>query len=346
MPGVTLFTSLPPDTTRMVNGRDFGTAYQRACIDSWIAAGFDVVSLNPDSEIAQLRKYDFPVSYLASQNPRPQIVEFLTEACRCPTDLIGIINADCLLLSYPAFVQGIVSGARDGLVMVERVNIDPGSLLPTGQTCLGFDAFFFNKADAARVTIDPELSVGQPWWDYWFPMEFAVSDVKLLRPQSPLIFHLDHEQGWSQARWLHYGRKFITHFSVVDRDRNPSFSAGLREFLGSGSAEREDLGGFGDWCFNWLRDNAEYLKVSQDPTAAELFGRILAAITNFDGMHAGTLALAQARRELSELAVLKAQFEDVRLTRAQQLCRPTQQLRRPKSFLIRLLRVLLKPSQY
>jgi hypothetical protein len=210
--------------------------------------------------------------------------------------------------------------------MVERVNIDPSSLLPTGQSCLGFDAFFFNKADAARVTIDPELSVGQPWWDYWFPMEFAISDVKLLRPQSPLIFHLDHEQGWSQTRWLYYGRKFITHFSVVDGTWNPSFSAGLREFLGSGSVEREDLGGFGDWCFNWLRDNAEYLKVSQDPTAAELFGRILAAITNFDGTHAETLALAQARRELSELAVLKAQL-------------------RLKSLLIRLLRVLLKPRQ-
>ena len=219
--------------------------------------------------------------------------------------------------------------------MVERVNIDPSSLLPTGQTCLGFDAFFFNKADAARVTIDPDLSVGQPWWDYWFPMEFAVSNVKLLRPQSPLIFHLDHEQGWSQARWLHYGRKFITHFSVVDGDRNPSFSAGLREFLDSGSAEREDLGGFGDWCFNWLRDNAEYLKVSQDPTAAELFGRILAAITNFDGMHAATLALAQARRELSELTDLKARL---RLS-------PVRQLRRLRGFLIRIFRGPLRPSQ-
>jgi hypothetical protein len=337
MPGVTLFTSLPPATTRIVNGQDFGPTYQRACIDSWIAAGFDVVSLNQRSEIEQLRKYDFPISYLVSPNPRPQIAEFLTEASRCPTELIGIINADCLLLSYPAFVQGIMSGARDGLVMVERVNIDPGSLLPTGQTCLGFDAFFFNKADAARVTIDPELSVGQPWWDYWFPMEFAVCDVKLLRLQSPIIFHLDHEQGWSQTRWLYYGRKFITRFSVVDGIRNPSLTTGLRELLDSGSAEREDLGGFGDFCFNWLRDNAEYLKVSQDPTAAELFGRILAAITNFDGMHAGTLALAQARRELSELAVLKAQFEDARLEGAQQL-------RRPKNFLIRLLRVLLKPS--
>src|SRR6266850_7857022 len=93
MARVTLFTSLPPGTTRIVNGQDFGPAYQRACIDSWIAAGFDVVSLNPESEIAQLRKYDFPISYLASPNPRPQIVELLAEACRCPTELIGIINA-------------------------------------------------------------------------------------------------------------------------------------------------------------------------------------------------------------------------------------------------------------
>jgi hypothetical protein len=50
------------------------------------------------------------------------------------------------------------------------------------------------------------------------------------------------------------------------------------------------------------------------------------------------LALAQARRELSELAVLKAQLEDARLKGAQELRRP------PKTFLIRLLRVLLKPS--
>src|SRR5712664_768432 len=322
MPEVTLFTSLPAGTTRIVNGHDFGPAYQRACIDSWIAAGFDVVSLNSESEIAQLRKYDFPIRYLVSPNPRPQIVEFLTEACRCPTELIGIINADCLLLSYPAFVQGILSGARDGLVIVERVNIDPGSMLPTGQTCLGFDAFFFNKADAARVMIDPDLSIGQPWWDYWFPMEFAISGIKLLRPQSPLIFHLDHGQGWSQACWLHYGRKFTTRFSVVDGTRNPSFSAGLHEFIDSGSIERDDLGGLADWSFNWLRENAEFLKASPDDAAGELFGKILSAISNFDGMHAATLELAQARREL-----------------AVQRCRP-------KSFLLRLLRALLTSNRY
>ena len=328
MVGVTLFTSLPPSTTRIVNGRDFGLAYQRACIASWIEAGFDVISLNPENEIAELRKYDYRINYLVSPNARPKIFEFLNEASRSPSDLTGIINADCLLLNYPAFVQGLLSGARDGLVMLERVNIDPNNLLPTGQTCLGFDAFFFNKTHASRLTVDPDLTVGHPWWDYWFPMEFAISGIKLLRPQSPLIFHLDHEQGWSQERWLHYGRKFTERFSVVDGTGNPSFSAGLREFLDSGSIEKDDLGGLADWLFNWLRDNAEFLKTSQDDAAGDLFGRILCAITNFDGMHATTLALAQARREL---AVSRAQLD---------------QRSRPKNFLLRLLRVLLTSNRY
>src|SRR5712664_3691050 len=328
MAGVTLFTSLPPSTTRIVNGHDFGIAYQRACIASWIAAGFDVISLNPETEIAELRKFDYPINYLVSPNPRPKIFEFLKEASRSPTDLTGIINADCLLLNYPAFVQGILSGARDGLVMLERVNIDPNNLLPTGQSCLGFDAFFFNKTHASRLTIDPDLVVGQPWWDYWLPMEFVISAIKLLRPQSPLIFHLDHEQGWSQERWLQYGRKFTARFSVVDRTRYPSFSAGLHEFLDSGSIERDDLGGLADWLFNWLRENAEFLKASPDDAAGELFGKILSAISNFDGMHATTLALAQARREL---AVSRAQLE---------------QRSRLKRFLLRLLRVLPISNRY
>jgi hypothetical protein len=46
------------------------------------------------------------------------------------------------------------------------------------------------------------------------------------------------------------------------------------------------LGGLADWLFNWLRDNAEFLKPSQDDAACDLFGGILCAITNFDGMHA------------------------------------------------------------
>ena len=101
--------------------------------------------------------------------------------------------------------------------------------------------------------------------------------------------------------------------------------------MNSGSTARDDLGGFGNWCFNWLRDHADFLKAGQDDSFEVLFGRILGAIANFDGMHAGTLALAQARQELSELVALKTYIQQRSLAK--------------KSLLIRLLQVLFKSSQ-
>ena len=53
-------------------------------------------------------------------------------------------------------------------------------------------------------------------------MEFAISGIKLLRPQSPLIFHLDHEQGWSQALvglWTEVHDAFLR----CRWNKNPSF---------------------------------------------------------------------------------------------------------------------------
>jgi O-methyltransferase len=301
MSGLTLFTSIAPRTKRMVNGRDFGSLYQRACIDSWIGAGFAVVSLNTADEIEVLRKQAFPVRYVGSTNPRPTISEILIEASRCQTDLVGIINADCLLLGHPAVLSTVATAAKRGLVMMERVNINPRSLLPTGLTCLGFDAFIFVREYASRVTIDPELAFGEPWWDYWLPMELAASGMKLLRPQFPVVVHLDHEQGWSQSRWLDCGRKFMTHFSQSNGVNVSGFLDGLNQFLRSGSFEREDLGGFADWCFNWLRDHSERIGLSKEHAAGEFVGQMFAAITNFDGMHESTLALAQTRRELTIL---------------------------------------------
>jgi hypothetical protein len=157
----------------------------------------------------------------------------------------------------------------------------------------------FGREYALRVKIDPDLAFGEPWWDYWLPMELAASGMKLLRPRFPAVVHLDHEQGWSQSRWLSHGRKFMTHFSKLNSADIASFSDGLNGFLLSGSLEKEDLGGFADWCFNWLRDHAERIGFSKEHAAGELLGQMVAAITNFNGMHEGTLALAQARRELS-----------------------------------------------
>lgn len=291
-PRPTLFTSLPPISSRVAAGAEYGLDYQIGCVRSWKAAGFNVVSINPAPEIEQLKKHRFPVTYLASDNPRPKIYEFINAALRSESELVGITNADCFFLGYPEFVRNILRRSREGLVMIERVNIDPVDLIPTGQTCLGFDCFFFSKSHAAQISIDDELSVGQPWWDYWFPLEFARSGIKRFRPRSPFVVHLDHKQGWSQARYLHFGRKLMRHFA--DNKGPAPVAASLQNF----SVEEKDLEGFAYWCFNWLRDTAELVPLAREPGFGALFSRFLTALTNYDGMHEATLLLVEARREV------------------------------------------------
>jgi len=76
----TIFTSLPPRTVRIVDGVDYGLVYQHACLASWIAAGFEIRSINPQAEIDELQELGFPVKYVSSANSRPLINEFMKAA--------------------------------------------------------------------------------------------------------------------------------------------------------------------------------------------------------------------------------------------------------------------------
>jgi FkbM family methyltransferase len=297
-PKATIFTSLPPRTVRIVRGINYGLVYQHACLASWIAAGFEIRSINPQTEIDELQELGFPVKYVSSESSRPLINEFLKAASIADTDIVAIINADCLMLNFPELIVNAVSSAKQGLVMVERVNVSHESLLPTGQTCLGFDAFFFAKGLAADISVDEYLAVGQPWWDYWLPTEFAVKGIQLLRLQAPLIFHLDHEQGWSQERWLESGKKLLRRLGSQNDAKEV---LNVEEFLPASVTERTDLGGFGDWLFDWLRNNAQLLEFEAG-SLDSLFAEFLNEVTNFDGMHFATHALADARNEVARLA--------------------------------------------
>jgi hypothetical protein len=202
------------------------------------------------------------------------------------------------MLNFPELILNAISSAKQGLVLVERVNVSHESLLPTGQTCLGFDAFFFAKGLAADISVDEYLAVGQPWWDYWLPTEFAVKGIELFRLPAPLIFHLDHEQGWSQERWLESGKKLLRRLGSQNDAKEV---LNVEKFLLASVTERSDLGGFGDWLFNWLRNSAQLVQIKAE-SLDSLFAEFLNELTNFDGMHFATLALADARHEVAKLS--------------------------------------------
>lgn len=315
----TIFTSLPPRTVRMVDHVDYGPSYQRACLQSWADAGFTICSLNSSEEIDALSIQNFPVTYITSSNPRPLIKEFLEASLTATTDVVGIVNADCFLLNFPEMIRSALQRAKTGLVTIERVNISPKTLLPTGQTCLGFDAFFFNKERSKHIEIDARLAVGQPWWDYWLPVEFALGGCPLFTLGSPIVWHLDHDQGWSQQLWLDTGRRLLNRLTQSD---GAIKTLDFKNFLEPHQFDRDDIGGFGDWIFNWLRDRSEIVSIEAATSFSYLFSRFLNSIANFDGMHAATLSLADARRRLDEytdypdlrkqLPDLHNQLEDLR----------------------------------
>jgi len=76
----------------------------------------------------------------------------------------------------------------------------------------------------------------------------------------------------------------------------------VEKFLPASVTERGDLGGFGNWLFNWLRDRAQLAEMAEAESLDGLFAEFLNELTNFDGMHSATLALADARNKVARLS--------------------------------------------
>src|SRR5262249_34162572 len=121
---IPLFTSAPPNPKRLIQGRNLGPAWHAMCTDSWKQAGFHPINFESDD--------------------RPLISDILT-ACRQQTDakILGIINADCMIIPHFNLADRLTQYFNNGVVVAERIDLNPDTLSPTGVSCYGFDAFFF-----------------------------------------------------------------------------------------------------------------------------------------------------------------------------------------------------------
>jgi hypothetical protein len=204
---VTLYTSLPPRTDRFFLGRNIGAAYQRACIESWLRMGFDVTSLNSPSEIHALSGYGYEVTYHQVASERPRIVDFVEAIQESAHPVAGIINADCLLVGNDGTIESMLKAAEKGLVLMERINLRAEDAQVTGESCCGFDFLCFSTDPLHLLKFDDEISIGTPWWDYWFPLAYQQTGGKLYAMAAPILMHLNHPQNWSWQTWTTQGRR-------------------------------------------------------------------------------------------------------------------------------------------
>ena len=158
-----LFTLIPPATSRMQNGKDEGAAYQRACVDSWIAAGFSVVSVNSNEEASTVRSLGLPIEVASIGSAgRPVISDILALASASGARLSGIVNSDCMFIGSVPITSTLAPRAKYSLFLCERTDIHTDTALPVPGHCAGFDGFFFDPSNVEGNS-DRYFRLGDTW---------------------------------------------------------------------------------------------------------------------------------------------------------------------------------------
>jgi FkbM family methyltransferase len=198
-------------------------AAQRAALQSWVEADLEIHSFNHPSErdaIASCYDVDIvPVTrttvHLFGRHYVP-IKTMLDWAAEREGPVL-IVNSDIVLRLARWELQRLRWASDGGLCCFVRYNHN-GDLRCAVREQYGIDAFLFSGRDASLFP-DSDLSMGQPFWDFWVPHVFASAGRRLSWVDFPAAFHQRHPVGWSWDVWHRCGLVFSQVTGVrMDRD--------------------------------------------------------------------------------------------------------------------------------
>ena len=244
-----LFTSISPRLT----GNEL--EYQRACVASWLSAGFRIATVNGRSEVSRVAALGLDIQIIpSSQDNRPLILDILFSLNESRCRYAGIINADCALLPYPGLLDQLKKGVDGTLLYVERIDLNSCGL-PQPDTCQGFDAFFFDTAIISKA-FDHNFLMGAPWWDYYFPLAAVARGVRIANLETPLLTHKLHDHTWLDEEWERVGQNFwhfLKEWRSSDQRDFRMISPRSEEFWAKETLSFDQLVVVGTDCFQWLR---------------------------------------------------------------------------------------------
>src|SRR5262249_44540371 len=174
-------------------------------------------------------------------------------------------NADCLLIHYGDFIKTISRLAQDSIILFERLNLDPDTFRPAGSHCYGFDSFFFDTRFIGDLASSDSWLIGEPFWDYWFPLSMIYAGARLKMPRAPGLVHLNHDTGWRLGTW---GANVTALRATVSSWENLETTF-PEDFLTCVRA-RQKKSEFGNFVFSWLRSTAEPIDLSGEGTEGAL----------------------------------------------------------------------------
>jgi hypothetical protein len=262
---ICLFTSirLPTDPE--------ATSYLRDCLNSWRMAGFDAVAINGPGETEALRCLDLPVEFaVTAADGKPRIGTILSAIRARGCRFAGIINSDCRIIGYPNVAAALQAGLERTAVLAWRIDVGP-DLKPTTLRG-GFDAYFFDTEVMPRD--DCGFFIGDPWWDYWFPLACEMSGARVETLAVPLLTHKAHPASWSEQSSIRGTYRFWAAFQswqragALPKSLLAQIPTGFRLDRTPSAYQLQCL--FGIIIRDWLHDSRPQTIAIMGPEAAEI----------------------------------------------------------------------------
>lgn len=223
---------------RDADGAEIGAAYQRRCIDSWRAAGFDPVSVNSSREPhpADVRVVQVGRDAEAVTGRPHVFFADLLDVARATRGPFAITNADIEFPPGTGLLESVGDIHPGEFVFSRRLDVEtldgPGTPWQHG-----YD-FFAGHADGLAGIPDIGLAFGAPWWDHYLPLVMHMNGVQI-RQTEPVVLHLLHDDRWSAPLWKTLGRRFIVDMRPLITDDR--YRVGLDDAIrrGTGSFKKD-----------------------------------------------------------------------------------------------------------
>jgi hypothetical protein len=217
-------TSLPPLTRQQrfnSKGRNVSEEYAQLCIQSWIDASDEVVSVNSliesncgleeriDSVVYQERDGSKEVG-----RPLLCIRDILSVATqRSDVTHVGIVNADIYLKgNQVSYDLDRLSG--DTFVCEARFDTRDVGELGGKRFRHGYDFFILSRSQQESLKVD-SFFIGVPWWDHYVPIALIFSGFRPSRSSQLVPHSLIHEERWDIDLWTEFGQRFVRSVSFA-----------------------------------------------------------------------------------------------------------------------------------
>jgi hypothetical protein len=196
---------------------------QRRAVDSWREAGFEVIALNSQAEIAKFegRFADVPNvvpprdARAFMKRPYVFVRDVVSALVDTGSPVIGIVNSDVEFNAASGFAEFVRSCTANSMLFGSRVDYAAGQRKATGVRYeWGYDFFFFDARLSTSIPDDP-FCLGLPWWDFWFPLQFQLAGARTALLESPVAFHEAHPANYPRNVWLAYAGLMEPHLAKL-----------------------------------------------------------------------------------------------------------------------------------